>query len=120
MAMKSRLWIIPAPARGWRLVAEREGYAIELVKADMTQLSLWGWAFWLDYQPCIQLLHRELGHMWAGLTRVTQSGALMTGFTNQFMYMFAMKYASGTPLPHWCANFRCLIMAGWLEAQEVS
>ena len=86
-----------------RLVAKREGYAIELVKADMTQpFPFEDERFDWIINPVSNCYIENLGNMWAEAYRVLRKGgALMTGFTNPIMYMFAdedMRPDAFTPL----------------------
>ena len=74
-----------------QLVAEREGYSIELVKADMTKhFPFEDESFDWIINPVSNCYIEDLHNMWHESYRVLRKGgALMTGFTNPIMYMFA-------------------------------
>jgi len=74
-----------------QLVAEREGYIIELVKADMTKpFPFKDESFDWIINPVSNCYIEDLHNMWYESFRVLRKGgALMTGFTNPIMYMFA-------------------------------
>jgi len=74
-----------------QMVAEREGYSIELVKADMTKpFPFEDESFDWIINPVSNCYIEDLHNMWHESYRVLRKGgALMTGFTNPIMYMFA-------------------------------
>lgn len=65
-----------------RLVAEREGYEIEIVRADMTKpLPFNDASFDLVFNPVSLCYVREVEPIWAEVARVLKpGGALLTGF----------------------------------------
>ncbi|GAB2547743.1 class I SAM-dependent methyltransferase [Gracilibacillus alcaliphilus] len=73
-----------------KAVAEREGYDIELVKADMTQrFPFDNDSFDLIFHPVSNTYVEELASIWEECYRVLrQGGRLLTGFTNPEIYMF--------------------------------
>lgn len=86
-----------------RLVAEREGYAITLVKADMSKpFPFEDESFDWIINPVSNCYIEELQTMWQEAYRVLRrGGALMTGFTNPIVYMFAdedVEPGATTPL----------------------
>lgn len=74
-----------------RLVAEREGYDIEIVKADMTKpLPFEDGAFDLVIQPVANYYIEELQGMFNEVARVlAPGGAFLMGFDNGINYFFA-------------------------------
>lgn len=74
-----------------RLVAEREGYDIEIVKADMTKpLPFEDGAFDLVLQPVANCYIQKLQGMFNEVARVlAPGGAFLMGFDNGINYFFA-------------------------------
>ena len=74
-----------------RLVAEREGYDIEIVKADMTKpLPFEDGAFDLVIQPVANCYIEELQGMFNEVARVlAPGGVFLMGFDNGINYFFA-------------------------------
>lgn len=72
----------PAQLESERLVAEREGYDIELVRADMTQpLPFGDEAFDVVFNPVSLCYVREVEPIWREVARVLRpGGTLVTGF----------------------------------------
>ncbi|NMC16555.1 MAG: class I SAM-dependent methyltransferase [Chloroflexi bacterium] len=86
-----------------RSVAEREGYWIDLVKGDMTRhFPFEDESFDWIINPVSNCYIEDLTTMWSESFRVLRKGgALMTGFTNPMVYMFAdedMDLSARTPL----------------------
>jgi ubiquinone/menaquinone biosynthesis C-methylase UbiE len=109
-----------------QLVAEREGYAIELVKADMTKpFPFEDESFDWILNPVSNCYIENLDNMWHESYRVLRKGgALMTGFTNPIVYMFADEdvepsatspLACKFPLPY---NGRVLEALGRIVTEE--
>lgn len=73
-----------------RLVAEREGYAIDLIKADMSKpFPFENESFDWIINPVSNCYIEDLQTMWQESYRILRKGgALMTGFTNPIMYLF--------------------------------
>lgn len=71
------------------LVARREGYSINLVKADMTHLFPFADAsFDFIVHPVANCYVEDIEHVWREAYRVLRpGGALMSGWTNPIMYM---------------------------------
>ena len=71
-----------------RLVAAREGYEINIVRADMTQpLPFEDGAFDLIFHPVSNCYVREVESIWRECYRVLKlGGALLAGFNNSFVY----------------------------------
>ena len=72
-----------------KLVAQREGYALNLVKADMTQLFPFeDNSFDFIVHPVSNCYIEDVEHVWREAFRVLRpGGALMSGWTNPIMYM---------------------------------
>lgn len=72
-----------------RLVAEREGYEIELVRADMTQgLPFEDASFDLVFNPVSICYIREVEPLWREVARVlVPGGSLLTGFDTIVNYL---------------------------------
>ena len=85
-----------------KLVAQREGYALNLVKADMTQLFPFeDNSFDFIVHPVSNCYIEDVEHVWREAFRVlTPGGALMSGWTNPIMYMVdeAALYSEDIPL----------------------
>ena len=84
-------------------VAAREGYRIDLVKGDMTQpFPFEDESFDWIINPVSNCYVDALTNMWSESFRVLRrGGALMTGFTNPILYMFAdedLDLQARTPL----------------------
>lgn len=73
-----------------RLVAEREGYRLQIVRADMTQpLPFADAAFDLIFHPVSNCYIEDVGHVWAECHRVLRSGGLlMAGLDNGVNFLF--------------------------------
>lgn len=73
-----------------RLVAEREGYAIRIVRADMTKpLPLEDGSFDLIFHPVSNCYIRDVLPLWRECARVLRPGGLlMAGLDNGFNYLF--------------------------------
>ena len=72
-----------------RAVAEREGYGIELVRADMTKpLPFADEVFDLVFNPVSICFIREVEPLWREVARVLKpGGALLTGFDTVVNYL---------------------------------
>ncbi len=85
-----------------KLVAQREGYPLNLVKADMTQLFPFeDNSFDFIVHPVSNCYIEDVEHVWREAFRVlTPGGALMSGWTNPIMYMVdeAALYSEKIPL----------------------
>ncbi len=79
----------PAQLESERVVAEREGYAIECVRADMTKrLPFDDGAFDLVINPVSLCYVREVEPIWREVARVLRpGGALLTGFDTHVNYI---------------------------------
>ncbi len=73
-----------------RAVAEREGYAIETVRADMAKrLPFEDSVFDIIFHPVSNCYVRDAGHVWAECARVIRRGGLlMSGLDNGINYLF--------------------------------
>lgn len=73
-----------------RKVAEREGYAIEIVRADMTKPLPFGDAdFDLIFHPVSNCYIQDVVSVWRECARVLKPGGiLMAGLDNGFNYLF--------------------------------
>ena len=80
----------PQQIESERLVAEREGYAIEAVRADMTRpLPFADESFDLIFHPVSNCYIREVEPVWRECWRVLKPGGLlMAGMDNGFNYLF--------------------------------
>ncbi len=84
-----------------KLVSERESYAINLVKADMTS------PFPFDDNSFDSIVHpvsnsyvEDIEHVWREAYRVLRpGGALMSGWTNPIMYMVDEEALSSDQVP---------------------
>lgn len=72
-----------------RLVAEREGYAINIVKADMTKpLPFADESFDLIFHPVSNCYVREVKPIWKECSRILKKGGvLLVGFDNSINYL---------------------------------
>jgi len=107
-------------------VAKREGYSVELVKSDMTKpFPFEDESFDWIVNPVSNCYIEDLHNMWQEAYRVLRrGGALMTGFTNPIVYMFADEdvepsatspLACKFPLPY---NGRVLEALGRIVAED--
>ena len=73
-----------------RLVSEREGYAIEIVRADMTEpFPFADRSFDLIFHPVSNCYIRDVLHVWNECARVIRPGGLlMAGLDNGINYLF--------------------------------
>ncbi len=73
-----------------KMVAEREGYAINLVKADMTQrFPFADDSFDVIFHPVSNCYVADIAHVWRECFRVLKAGGrLLAGFTNPDLYLF--------------------------------
>lgn len=73
-----------------RLVAQREGYSIKLVRHDMTQpLPFDDGQFDLIFHPVSNCYIDDVKPVWRQAYRVLKSGgSLLSGFTNPSLYLF--------------------------------
>jgi SAM-dependent methyltransferase len=73
-----------------RLVAEREGYGITIVKGDMSApWPLGDGAFDMIFHPVSNCFVREVEHLWRECFRVLRpGGVLLAGFNNPMAYLF--------------------------------
>jgi SAM-dependent methyltransferase len=91
-----------------RLVAEREGLAIETVEGDMADLSMFlDSSFDLIVHPVANCFVPDVRPVWSEAFRVLRTGgAILTGFVNPINYIFDLDLAErGTlmvrfPLPY--------------------
>ena len=81
-----------------RLVAEREGLALETVEGDMADLSVFPDAsFDLVFHPVSNLFVPEVRPVWAEAFRVLRrDGALLAGFLNPAVYVFDLELADSS------------------------
>ena len=73
-----------------RLVSEREGYSIEIVKADMTlEFPFSDEVFDLIFHPVSNCYVEDVYHVWRECYRVLrQGGVLLSGLDNGINYLF--------------------------------
>lgn len=73
-----------------RAVAEREGYAIEMVRADMTKtLPFEDASFDIIFHPVSNCYIRDVDHVWKECARVLKTGGLlMAGLDNGINFLF--------------------------------
>jgi SAM-dependent methyltransferase len=78
-----------------RLVAEREGLEITTVEGDMRDLSCFAdESFDLIFHPCSNCFVPDVRPVWREAFRVLRhGGALLSGFTNPFLYLFDQDLA---------------------------
>ena len=83
-----------------KLVAEREGYAIRIIRADMTQpLPFEDESFDLIFHPVSNCYIQDVQHVWRECYRILKPGGrLMAGMDNGFNYVIdwdetQIKYA---------------------------
>jgi SAM-dependent methyltransferase len=83
----------PAQLEQDRLVADREGLALELVQGDMKDLSAFPDAcFDLVFHPVSNLFVEEVETVWRECARVLRRGGrLLAGFCNPLSYIFDLK-----------------------------
>jgi SAM-dependent methyltransferase len=82
-----------------KLVAEREGYEIEIVKADMTKrLPFDDESFDIIFHPVSNCYIEDVQHVWNECYRVLRRGGrLIAGMDNGINYLFDEDMATGTP-----------------------
>ena len=75
---------------GERMVAEREGYAVDLVRGDMTKpLPFTDGSFDLVFHPVSNCYIEEIEPLWRECARVLRKGGvLLAGFDNGLNYLF--------------------------------
>jgi SAM-dependent methyltransferase len=90
----------PAQLAQDRLVAEREGLALETVEGDMADLSRFADAsFGLIFHPCSNCFAPEIRGVWRECYRVLQpGGVLLAGFSNPVRFLFPAERTDGTDL----------------------
>ena len=73
-----------------RLVSEREGYSIDIVRADMTRpLPFEDGRFELIFHPVSNCYIRDVSHVWRECARVLKPGGLlMAGLDNGINFLF--------------------------------
>ena len=73
-----------------RLVADREGYKIEIVKADMTEkLPFSDCSFDIIFHPVSNCYIEDVCHVWMECFRILKhGGVLLTGFDNGLNFLF--------------------------------
>ncbi len=73
-----------------RLVAEREGYDISLIKGDMTQkFPFENESFDLIFHPVSNSYVEDISHVWHECYRVLKhGGTLLSGFANPTIYLY--------------------------------
>jgi SAM-dependent methyltransferase len=73
-----------------RMVARREGYEIEIVKADMTKVFPFAdGSFDLIFHPVSNCYVKDVLHVWRECSRVLrQGGALLAGLDNGINFLF--------------------------------
>lgn len=73
-----------------KMVAEREGYAIKIVRADMTQrLPFDDNSFNIIFHPVANCYVEDVYHVWNECHRVLKpGGVLLAGMDNGIMYLF--------------------------------
>ena len=76
-----------------RMVAEREGYQIDIVRADMTrQLPFADASFDIIFHPVSNCYIRDVQHVWRECFRILKPGGLlMAGLDNGFNYLVSEK-----------------------------
>lgn len=74
-----------------RMVAEREGYSIMVVRADMTKpLPFADESFDVIFHPVSNCYIRDVQHVWDECSRILKpGGVLMAGMDNGFNYLFS-------------------------------
>lgn len=81
-----------------RMVAARDGLDLTTVQGDMRDLSRFdGGAFDLVFNPCSTCFVDDVERVWREVARVlAPGGALLTGFTNPWVYLFdAARFDAG-------------------------
>jgi len=81
-----------------RLVSEREGYSINIVKSDMTKrLPFKDGSFDIIFHPVSNVFVEDVYHVWRECFRVlTPGGILLSGLDNGINFLFDDEY--GEPL----------------------
>lgn len=73
-----------------KMVADREGYSIEIIKGDMSKtLPFADNTFDMIFHPVSNCYVQNVEHVWNECYRVLKKGGvLLAGFTNPVVYMF--------------------------------
>ncbi|MDQ0199905.1 class I SAM-dependent methyltransferase [Neobacillus ginsengisoli] len=73
-----------------KMVAEREGYSIEIIKGDMSKpLPFEDNTFDMVFHPVSNCYVQDVVHVWKECYRILKKGGvLLSGFTNPVIYMF--------------------------------
>ena len=73
-----------------RIVADREGYTIEIVRGDMTKrLPFENRCFDIIFHPVSNCYVQDVQHIWNECFRVLRKGGvLLSGFSNPFVFVF--------------------------------
>ncbi|MFV0400502.1 MAG: class I SAM-dependent methyltransferase [Oscillospiraceae bacterium] len=81
-------------------VADREGYTVKLVKADMTQpFPFADESFDLIFHPVANCYIEELQPVWNECYRVLKKGGvLLTGFAKEELFLFETDHSKDPPL----------------------
>ena len=83
-----------------RMVAEREGYSINIVKGDMTQpFPFEDDSFDLIFHPVSNCYVEDIRHIWVECHRVLKKGGtLLAGFCKEELFLFDCKHRRNPPL----------------------
>lgn len=103
----------PSQLESERMVAQREGYEIEIVRADMSKpLPFEDASFDMIFHPVSNCYIEEVKPLWLECNRILKPGGrLLAGLDNGFGYVF--DYPTKSARSTACRSIRWLIPSTW-------